>query len=202
MDSETSSSAPMPTLSRLAFKAVCGQLEKSLSNEKASASFACGGTIPVECMVAANLPRGIAEEVPGLGERLKSSRPINIFWELKDEPTARKLTLPLDSSVDNDSPNSLNRLRQLVSDCEPAPFGRHQETVLDPTYRKAGKLETHQFATTFHPADFGLVERVEQVLLPTMQSLTEEFLRIRRLDIELYKLNVSYHPIIADYAIR
>ncbi|CEJ60473.1 hypothetical protein PMG11_09046 [Penicillium brasilianum] len=159
MDSETSSSAPMPTLSRLAFKAVCGQLEKSLSNEKASASFACGGTIPVDCTVAASLPRDIAEEVPGLGERLKSSRPVNIFWELKDEPTPRKLTLPLDSSVDNDSPDSLTRLRQLVAD-----------------------------------SDFGIVERVQQVLLPAMQSLTGEFLKISRLDIELYKLNAYSGP--------
>lgn len=193
MDEKENPSTPAPSLSRIAFKAVCGQLETSLRDEKASASFACGGTIPVKCTDAANPPTIIAEDVPEPGERLKSSGPVNIFWELKDESAARKLTLPLGSSVEtNDSSNSLTRLRQLVTDCEPAPFGRHQETVLDTQYRKAGKLETYQFATTFHPADFGIIQRVEQVLLPTLQNLTQQFLKIRRLEIELYKLNVSY----------
>ncbi|KAJ5381350.1 Oxoglutarate/iron-dependent dioxygenase [Penicillium cataractarum] len=195
MDEQKCPRTPMSSLSRIAFKTVCSQLEKSLSNEKASASFACGGTIPVKCTHAANLRSSTAEEVPETGERLKSSGPVNIFWELNDASTARKLTLPLSTSVEtNDSSSSMTRLGQLVADCEPAPFGRNQETVLDTQYRKAGKLETHQFATTFHPADFGIIERVEQVLLPSLQKLMQQFLEIRRLEVELYKLNVYSGP--------
>lgn len=182
----------MSSLSKTAFTAVCRQLEESIRSEKASASFACGGTIPVE-----TIPVKGTVEAP----EVKPSGPINVFWKLKSE--ARKLTLPLGSSFEDDAEDgSDTRLRQLVADCEPAGFGRGQEDVMDPEYRKAGKLETHQFATSFHPADFGIVERVEQVLLPSLNEpnkpneLDENVLQIRRMEIELYKLNVSYHYII------
>jgi hypothetical protein len=175
MDEKKTPSKSQPSLSslsRTAFIAVCSQLEESIRSEKASASFACGGTIPVKSTI---------EEAEDVGE-VKASRPIDVFWDLKDESGAQKLTLPLGNSVDA-------RLRQLVADCEPAGFGRGQETLMDPKYRKAGKLETHRFATSFHPADFGIVERVEQVLLPTLNG------PIRRMEIELYKLNVSLSPL-------
>lgn len=205
------------TLSRTAFTAVCRQLEESIRSEKASASFACGGTIPV---------RNI-DESQDVGA-LKSSGPINVFWKLKSG--AQKLTLPLGSCVDGDVEDGSNtRLRQLVADCEPAGFGRGQEDVMDLEYRRAGKLETHQFATSFHPADFGIVERVEQVLLPTLNQPKEpkepsessesrksgksskssepndakeasgNVLQMRRMEIELYKLNVSYYYINTKY---
>jgi hypothetical protein len=184
MDEQNSTSASQPTistLSRAAFTAVCRQLEESIRSEKASSSFACGGTIPVKNPVDAQDAGAV-----------NSSGSINIFWKLKSE--AQKLTLPLGRSVDAED-GSDTRLRQLVADCEPAGFGRGQEPVMDSKYRKAGKLENSRFATSFHPADFGIVERVEQVLLPTLDKLDENILQIRRMHIELYKLNVS-HPIL------
>ncbi|OKO99838.1 hypothetical protein PENSUB_8055 [Penicillium subrubescens] len=184
MDVQSSTSASQPTistLSRTAFTAVCRQLEEFIRSEKTSASFACGGTIPVKKTV------GDAEDAG----TVKSSGPINVFWKLKSE--AQKLTLPLGSSVDAED-GSDTRLRQLVADCEPAGFGRGQETVMDSKYRKARKLETSRFATSFHPADFGIIERVEQVLLPTLDKLDEGILQIRRMHIELYKLNVYSGP--------
>lgn len=170
------------SLSRAAFKAVCSRLEKSITAEKAAASFACGGIIPV---------KGSVEEVRKTVQ-VKPSGPINVFWARKDEPGAQQLILPLGVSVPlDDSPNSPARLGQLVADCEEAEFGRGQESVLDPKYRKAGKLAPHQFASSFHPADFGIVERVEQVLLPTLNELDGDLLKIRRMGMELYMLNVS-----------
>jgi hypothetical protein len=170
------------SLSRATFKAVCSRLEKSITTEKASASFACGGIVPVE---------GSVEEAQKI-VRVKPSGPINVFWARKGDPGAQQPILPLGDSVPlDDSPNSLARLRQLVEDCEPAEFGRGQESVLDPKYRKAGKLAPHQFASSFHPADFGIVERVEQVLLPTLNELDGDLLKIRRMGMELYKLNIS-----------
>lgn len=128
---------------------------------------------------------------------------MNIFWDCKDGSRGGKLTLPLDSS--NDNPNT--KIRQFVADCEPAGFGRGQEAVMDPTYRKAGKLDTDHFMTSFHPADFGIIGNVEQVLCANLsapnentedgqsalsRALSQRNLTFRRIRPDFYKLNVCY----------
>lgn len=132
----------------------------------------------------------------------RSSPPVRIFWTSKDEAKtdeprdkvqkldsrAQKLILPLNSK--NLSDSNMERLHQLVADCEPASFGRGQEDVLDPEYRMAGKLDAEQFASSFHPADFGIIENIEQILLPRFNSDNENYVWLRRLRVELYKLNV------------
>lgn len=100
---------------------------------------------------------------------------------------ARRLVLPLSKASSDLGPDVL---RQLVADCEPATFGRVEKDILDPEYRKAGKLDPSQFATSFHPADFGIIENVEQILLPSISTKTENRLQFRKLSAELYKLNV------------
>ncbi|KAJ5681892.1 uncharacterized protein N7477_001832 [Penicillium maclennaniae] len=153
-------------------------LEESIANETASASFVCGGTIPVKETDAG----------PAIAH---STSPVHIFWAAKEDMAARKLILPLESSPVSDS--SAARLNQLVADCEPASFGRGKEDVIDPSYRKAGKLDPKQFASSFHPADFGITEQVERLLLPAMGG-TGDSLASRELHAELYKLNVYSGP--------
>jgi len=79
-------------------------------------------------------------------------------------------------------------LQQLVTDCIPATFGRGAQDILDTSYRNAGKIDASNFVTSFHPANFGIINNIEQILLPSISSDKE--LHIRRLTAELYKLNV------------
>lgn len=58
---------------------------------------------------------------------------------------------------------------------------------MDPEYRKAGKLKNHRFATSFHPAGFGIIETIEQQILVHKLNILEEDPLI---ETERYKLNV------------
>lgn len=57
-------------------------------------------------------------------------------------------------------------LDELVKTCQPAPFGRGSETVLDEKNRKAGKLDRSEFATNFCPYETGIIDIVAQLLVP------------------------------------
>lgn len=58
--------------------------------------------------------------------------------------------------------------------------------MVDPEYRKTVKLDPEQFATSFHPSDYGIIEYIEHILLPSSRNVD-----LRKLHAELYKLNVS-----------
>lgn len=156
----------------------CRQLKESIDTERTAASFACGGKIPIGDF-----------ETSGYSEPVrKSSPPVNVLWATGIGSMARRLFLPLSNDASSDlGPDTLH---QLVADCDPATFGRGDEDVLDPEYRKAGKLDPRQFATSFHPADFGIIENIEQILLPSISTDIENRLQFRKLSAELYKLNV------------
>lgn len=155
---------PVRSLSETAFKEICRQLEQAFTDEKASASFVCGGTIPMV-------------------EKL-----ISVYWRNgKHDSQAQVVDLPVPSTGDDGN----NRLvHSLVASCEAASFGRNKETVMDPEYRKAGKLELDQFATTFHPADHGILDEIAQNLVRNLDA-GNAWLVPRRVEAELYKLNVS-----------
>jgi hypothetical protein len=97
----------------------------------------------------------------------------------------RRLVLPLTHTSED---SSSDVLQQLVANCTPATFGQGDRDVLDTNYRKARKIDASNFVTSFHPADFGIIENIEQILLPIISSDNE--LHVRRLTAELYKLNV------------
>ncbi|KAJ5579842.1 uncharacterized protein N7459_005827 [Penicillium hispanicum] len=185
------------SLSKIAFNQLCRQLETTVVGEDAAASFLCGGTIPIEGPEAAQpaKPTKRAKGNEGIPEARNSSSPVSLFWDSKNDSQARKLVLPLGSSTPACN-SSDARLRQLVEDCEPASFGRGQETVMDPEYRKAGKLDTHRFVTSFHPADFGIIENIQQILAPGCNIREDNFppVGLRRVEAELYKLNVYSGP--------
>jgi hypothetical protein len=56
-------------------------------------------------------------------------------------------------------------LKQLVKDCKPATFGLGAKDVLDETIRRASKLESSEFSTSFNPCDFGIVDAIVQAFL-------------------------------------
>ncbi|EJF57978.1 hypothetical protein DICSQDRAFT_68006 [Dichomitus squalens LYAD-421 SS1] len=74
-------------------------------------------------------------------------------------------------------------LGKLAQACDAAKFGRGTETVLDETYRKAGKMDAERFVTRLDVEDIGLLKAVNLGLLPRR----DHKLNIRA---ELYKLNV------------
>lgn len=176
-EKDTQSTAP--SLTNLAFKEVCRQLEAFVVGDKASASFVCGGLIPIDT----NSIAGSTSPPP-----ISVSPPVRICWYTDGDNISRVLTLPLDSNADSKSTS--DDLHQLVVGCEPASFGKGQEEVLDPRYRKARKLEPRHFFTSFHPSDFGILQNVEQILLPNFNTLSQNALPFRKLSAELYKLNV------------
>ncbi|KAL1861939.1 hypothetical protein Plec18170_000763 [Paecilomyces lecythidis] len=158
-----------------AFREVCDQLRKLVEGENSSASFACGGRISIGDDDA---------ELPN------NSAPVNLFWKTSQDTQAQKLMLPL---ADTQESNSA-LLQRLVDECSPATFGRGDQDVLDPSYRMAGKLDTDKFASSFHPADFGILANIEQILLPSISTNLENKLQFRKITADLYKLNVYSGP--------
>ena len=86
-------------------------------------------------------------------------------------------------------------IEELLKSCAPATFSRQGKDVLDESYRKAVKLDSNQFSTSFNPCEVGIIDAIAQSLLPGVvkpfsdrESKYEEDLGVIA---ELYKLNVS-----------
>lgn len=77
---------------------------------------------------------------------------------------------------------SNEELALLAEACEAATFGRNHEDVLDETYRKAGKLDAEDFATSFEVQSSNLVSILRDKLL-----IADSEANIRA---ERYKINV------------
>ncbi|KAF9523158.1 hypothetical protein CPB83DRAFT_863407 [Crepidotus variabilis] len=88
--------------------------------------------------------------------------------------------------VDFTNPEA-HKLSALSNACQPATFGLGSQDVLDDTYRKAGKMDTSDFATLFSPTTNGIAESIKNELFVTDPDSG------RDLKVELYKLNV-YGP--------
>ncbi len=75
-------------------------------------------------------------------------------------------------------------LARLHKACDPAPFGRGNETVLDETYRKAEKLDLSHFATSFELCNTAILGKIHHDLIEGKQADK------RVIRAEPYKLNV------------
>lgn len=120
-----------------------------------------------------------------VSKRKTVADPINLVWATKglssNDQQLRGLRFPVDEE-------SSQRFEELVKRMEPATFGRGAKDVLDPSYRKAVKLDTDDFVSSFSPYDYGIIDEVAQLLLPSMHISD---LHLRGVRAELYKLNVS-----------
>lgn len=206
---------------------VLKQLRSSIEGEQATTSFTCGGSIAVGSSGAQNPSNriysqadiegqesGKSAKVRKRGEHSSesdirgeakasgildspapcASAPVSIYWSSEGNGHSKRLSLPF-KKVDE---SGTTPLAGLVHDCAPATFGRGDKDVLDPEYRSAGKLDTDNFCTTFHPADFGILETIEQILLPNVSSSGSATARFRRVRAELYKLNVRFSSFSTD----
>lgn len=82
---------------------------------------------------------------------------------------------------------TVDGLETLTQACEPATFGVDQRDVLDESYRKAGKMDTNNFATTFDIHKYLLIDRIHKQLFDAED-------KSKPITAELYKLNVYGTP--------
>ena len=106
-----------------------------------------------------------------------NSDPVTIRFG--EHGSGSKLTLPTSSDD--------TALQTLLTACKPATFGVGGEEVHDEEYRKATKLDTSAFCTDFCPYTSGIVNLINQLLVPSIDSK-------RSVKAELYKLNVYSGP--------
>ena len=78
-------------------------------------------------------------------------------------------------------------LQQLLATCDSASFGVGGKEVHDETYRKATKLNTTDFCTDFCPYAAGIVNVINQLLVPSTHAA-------RSVKAELCKLNIYSSP--------
>lgn len=146
--------------------------------------FACSGSIPIR-----DEPEAAPDQRPGPDEQ-RTSRPVTIRWDTatasspaSERDACVKLTLPI-------APERHGGVDHLCQHAQPATFGRGGEDVLDESYRKALKIDTDSFCSTFDPYTLGIIDTIAQVLLPSAtDSKTHRSVRA-----ELYKLNVRSSP--------
>lgn len=124
-------------------------IKSSLANHARSATFACGGSLPIKgCAIVSG--------------NFSSPTPVQVRFGLNG--LGSTLNFP-------GSDASSEEFKQLLRLSPPATFARGGEEVLDEDYRKAGKLDRGRFATDFCPYESGIVDILTQILLPqTKQS--------------------------------
>ena len=81
---------------------------------------------------------------------------------------------------------SHDELEHLAQACEPASFGKGNETVFDEAYRKARKMDSELFSPTLDPSQTDLIKLIRANLLEGTQGDSAK----KTMKMELYKLNI------------
>ena len=158
--------------------ALLQKLASAVNGHAATATFACGGSIPLSDLSTGNLGSGAQNIVPSVTVRWDSKD-----WDIKQS----RIDFPLPYYDDV----SRRMLIDLLRCCQPATFGVDGRDVLDEKYRKAAKLDTSEFSTNFHPHDCGILDSIQQILLPsTIRGAQGVGIGPQGVRAELYKLNV------------
>lgn len=149
-------------------------LAAAVAGEAATATFTCGGAVPIENCTSSESPKD--GTIPA----------VELRWDSSSGSGGSKISFPLQQTGDDEQ-----MLAKLIKDCQPATFGMGGRDVLDESYRKASKLDCTAFSTNFHPHDCSIVDSIRQVLLPSMTAGGEGIgIGPRGVKAELYKLNV------------
>jgi hypothetical protein len=151
--------------------------------------FACGGSIP---FAAETTTTTFFEPVHS---GTTHSPPVSLRWDPHDSSTPAsqcKITFPLDTAYPEKqrSKQPHQGLVNLLGDMDKATFGLGGEDVYDESYRRAAKLDTSRFSTSFCPYDVGIMDTIASILVPGLNL--GDGGRIARA--ELYKLNVYEGP--------
>ncbi|KAI0737380.1 hypothetical protein C8Q80DRAFT_1340021 [Daedaleopsis nitida] len=130
---------------------------------------------PTTSIVTAERLRLILTETPSYCSGTLPLQPRDaVLYYSEEEGTARRIDLAHPSA---------DALDVLERACDPAPFGRNEETILDPTYRRAGKMEVDAFMLGFDAERLGLVDVIRSALFAGAEES-------KHIYAELYKLNV------------
>ena len=154
------------------------KLANAVDGHAATATFACGGSLPVGDFSTGNLGHDTQSLVPS----------VIIRWDAKNAYSPQsKVAFPL---AERDIV-SRQMFKDLLHHCDPATFGVGGRDVLDEEYRKAAKLDASDFSTNFHPHDCGILDSIQQILLPsTIPDGQGIGIGPQGVRAELYKLNV------------
>lgn len=135
------------------------QIKASLATHARTATFACGGSIPID-RKSTNVTTEISSHSPPVQVRYGSNG------------LGSTLNLP-------GSEPSSTEFKELLNVSLPATFARAGEEVLDEDYRKAGKPDRGHFATDFCPYADGIVDTLTHMLLPqTKQSKHDRSIKV------------------------
>ena len=152
------------------------ELSSAISGHATQATFACGGAIAIS-------------DFTKLGSSdMTLSPPVKVRFNVGSVNHAASFPPTIEDLVG---------FEELLSACQPATFGFQGTDVLNEEYRKAGKLDPSQFSSNFHPHDRGMLDSVQQFLLPTISASNMP----HSVRAELYKLNVS-QPIPSIQAVK
>ena len=180
---------PEPAKGKVHEQTLLNELIEAVSAQKAP--FFCGGEVRISDHKDISVDH--SRHSPQANGKFISD-PIVLRWDSPGEETTCKLTFPR-AEIDD----GVTAIEGLLRDCVPATFGIGGEEVLDETYRKAVKLDAHQFSTNFNPYDVGIVDSISQVLLPGIAKPFADGKAIfgdnSGVVAELYTLNVSLDPI-------
>ena len=156
------------------------KLSSAVNGHAAIATFACGGLVPIL-------------ETPTITSEAGTqiiSPPLKIRW---DAELGSKSSISFPPSEDLKLLD--DDLEALLHKCQPATFGIEGQDVLDEAYRKASQLDTSAFSTNFHPHDCGILDSIQQILLPsTIRDGQRVGVGPQGVRAELYKLNVTITP--------
>ncbi|KAF2432026.1 hypothetical protein EJ08DRAFT_631199 [Tothia fuscella] len=180
-------------------KSLFAKVCEKIADEQAAATFAIGGSIKIkEAMeIAPQQDTGHPDHDTDISTTSSSSdneslvtaqtaitsAPVVIRWDSKTFDVAPKIILPLTKDH-----NAQLSLKDLIQDCSPVSVGNEGKDVYDEEYRKASKLDETEFCTNFCPYALGIIDTIEQRLLPHVDKT------LNGVQAELYKLNVYSGP--------
>jgi hypothetical protein len=158
------------SLAKTAEAKILEDLSSFLETHARSATFACGGTVSFKSAIdetAWETSKEPAQEgdatVDSKANAKVSEQPSATIADVQVRfgPSGEGYTV-----IFNKDGPSWKDFTHLLMACQPASFGRAGEAVLDEEYRKAGKLDRSEFATTFCPYEVGIIDVVAQLLVP------------------------------------
>lgn len=157
------------SLAKMAESKILKDLSASLETHARSATFACGGSVSFKTVVdettqetTKDAPQQESVASASNYDKDKPSPSTSDNVQIRFGPSGEGFTV----TFGEDGPSSKEDFDHLLKACQPAFFGRGGEAVLDEEYRKAGKLDRSQFATSFCPYESGIVDVVTQLLIP------------------------------------
>ena len=151
-------------------------LRDAISKKPIEHAFTCGGKL-VHVSEDAGDTAGLQKRLDETSDSIFTG---HVVIRHGVDGAGNRLELPTSSAQDP-------QLQKLISACDAAPFGVAGKEVLNENYRKAIKMNTEDFCTDFCPFNIGIIDIINQLLVPSVKTQ-------RSVTAELYKLNIYSGP--------